>query len=226
MKRSALLLGATGLVGTACLKQLLVSEIYGKITVISRRAISVTNNDVENVVMPLSDMDSAVQHFAVDDVFCCLGTTIRQAGTKENFKQVDVDFCLDAARLSKEQGAKHFLIISAIGATQKSPLFYSKMKGLVESSLIAFNFDKLSIFQPSFLIGRRERVRPAEVFAGVAFGAVGVLMKGPLAKYRPISANRLGRMMVAQGELVAKENSRLAVERLAYPSIMALQKAQ
>src|SRR2546422_227594 len=132
-RRTALLAGATGLVGGHVLRLLLADESYQKITVLSRRGLPVTSPKLQQRLIDfdhLADLDVP----RVDDVFCCLGTTIKKAGSQEAFRKVDFGYVEALARIAARAGAKQFLLVSAIGADAKSRVFYSRVKGETEAA--------------------------------------------------------------------------------------------
>ena len=135
MSRTALLLGATGLVGRELLGLLLEDERYGRVTVVGRRATGNTHPKLSERVFDLSEMQRYPDAFAADAIFCALGTTIKTAGSRERFRAVDYDYPLMAARLGKEQGATHYLLVTALGANARSRIFYNRVKGEVEREM-------------------------------------------------------------------------------------------
>jgi len=164
-------------------------------------------------------MASEVDSIACDDVFCCLGTTIKQAGSQENFRKVDYDYCLSLAMLGKQAGAEHYLLISAIGSSAKSLVFYSRVKGELEQAVSEVGYDRVSIFQPSFLAGLREDTRRAEA-AGINLTLkLSTLLVGPFADYSVIKAEDLGAAMVCTA-LADTQSKEQTAKRLKYRKIM------
>ncbi len=198
--KSALLAGASGLVGSELLQLLLNSREYCRITAIVRRPLGITHNKLHQVVVDFDRLDSYRQEFAVEDVFCCLGTTIKQARSQEAFKHVDVDYPLEIARLALGSQAKKFLIVSSMGANAKSLVFYSRMKGVMEEELKQLGFPALHIFRPSLLMGERREPRFGENVAAHIAKAIPILFSGPLKKYRPIEAKQVATAMYAAAQ--------------------------
>jgi uncharacterized protein YbjT (DUF2867 family) len=184
MTRRVLLLGATGLVGGELLRLLADEPTVGKLTVLSRR--------------PLPPDPRIEQHeftfdpafFAVDQIFCALGTTIAKAGSQEEFRRIDHDLPLAAARLGLDRGAQHFLLVSALGANRRSRVFYNRVKGEVEEAIIALGYRSVTIARPSLLLGPRAERRRGEEIAK----RFGWLMP---PKYRPIEAADVARALAA-----------------------------
>ena len=203
-QRRALLLGATGLVGHFCLRELLDSEIYGQVIVFTRRKIPLVHSRLRQILVPdFQDLDSALASIDAEDVFCCLGTTIKKAGSQDAFRQVDYGFPMLAARLMRRRGAKHFLVVSALGADSSSRFFYNRVKGDLERDLALLDYPNLTIFRPSLLSGERHEGRLLEGMSNRVLGFVAPFMKGPLAQVRPISGQKVAQAMVAQARLVA-----------------------
>lgn len=133
---------------------------------------------------------------AADQVFLCLGTTMKKAGSREAFRAVDHDAVLEAARVALAGGARDAFLVSSVGADVQARGFYLRVKGEVEASLSALPFRSLHVFRPSILTGDREESRPAERAAIVLTGLIAPLMLGPLRRYRPIPAAVVARAMV------------------------------
>jgi uncharacterized protein YbjT (DUF2867 family) len=159
---SVLLLGATGLVGSACLTQLLDDPAFARVVTLTRRATGASHARLDARLGDLEHPDAHADAFAVDAVICALGTTIRQAGSPERFRAVDYGMPLAAARLARARGARHYLLVSSIGADAGSRNFYLRVKGEVERDIAAVGFPSLSIVRPSLLLGGRREFRLGE----------------------------------------------------------------
>ncbi|MBU2510469.1 NAD(P)H-binding protein [bacterium] len=194
--RSALIIGATGAVGHHCLDMLLKDEFYGSVTALSRRNLGLHHPKLKEIVLDFDDLKSASEVFGVDDVFCCLGTTMKKAGSKEAFRKVDFEYPLEAARLASKQGAKQFLMITALGANPNSAIFYNRIKGEVEAAVRMLEFEGKFFFRPSLLIGERPETRIGEVLASQLFKFLGFLFVGPLKQYKAIGTETVARAMV------------------------------
>jgi uncharacterized protein YbjT (DUF2867 family) len=132
----------------------------------------------------------------VDDVFCCLGTTIKKAGSQAAFRKVDFTYAYEAAQLAVQQGAEHFLLVSSLGADANSSVFYSRVKGELEIAIAALPFAAVSIFQPSLLLGERAEFRFGERLAEPLAKVLSVFLLGPLRKYRAIEAHTVAAAMI------------------------------
>lgn len=199
--RTALLLGATGLVGRACLGLLLADDACAAVTTLGRRPLGRTHPKLTHHVVDFDDLAAHADRFAVDDVFCCLGTTMRQAGSREAFRRVDFGYPVEAARLAAGRGAGQYLLVSSIGADPASAFFYTRMKGEVEAAVAALPFYGVYLFRPSVLTGDRAERRPGERAYEAVMGALSFALRGPLRRYRPIAAATVARALVR----VAKE---------------------
>ena len=191
--RTALVAGATGLTGGHLLSQLLADTRYARVIALVRRPALPAAPKLSELVV---DFDALPALAKADDAYCCLGTTIKKAGSQAAFREVDFEFVLDFARAARQAGVKQFLVMSSLGADARSAVFYSRVKGEMEHALREIGFEALHIFQPSLILGERKEQRTAERFGIAAFGAVGGLMFGPLRKYRPVESATIARAMI------------------------------
>jgi uncharacterized protein YbjT (DUF2867 family) len=196
LKRTALIAGATGLIGKQLLQDLLNNPEYGKIIAILRRPSGITHPKLQELMVPFQELSAALENVQVDDCFCCLGTTMAVAGSKEAFKLVDFEYPLLLAKAAQAHGCKQYLLISAMGADESSAVFYNKVKGQVQNELKKLNFPSLHIFQPSLLMGDRTEKRPGERVAQVIMGSLGFLFFGPFQKYKAIEGKDVAAAML------------------------------
>ncbi|WP_066304707.1 oxidoreductase [Bacillus sp. FJAT-29814] len=199
-KKTALVLGATGMVGQELLKVLVDQKTYEKIHLLVRRPIEPIDPVCEVHSVDLDRLESYSELFRVSDVFCCLGTTIKKAKTKEAFRKVDFQYPLEAAKMAAKQGAEKFLIITAMGANPKSLFFYNQVKGDIEAGLKELTIPALHIFRPSLLLGDRGEHRLGEEIAAKFSGVLNALMIGPLTPYKAIEAKTVAKAMVAAAQ--------------------------
>jgi len=168
MSRTALILGATGLVGQECVHQFAASPAFSKVVALTRRPLrDVTHPKVEGHVVNFERLDQAKEHFRVSHIVCALGTTIKKAGSQASFRRVDQEYPVAAAHLALEQGAQHFLLVSALGANARSRIFYNRVKGDVEQAIRALPYRSVTIVRPSILLGEREEARLGETIGKV-----------------------------------------------------------
>ena len=196
MPRTALLLGATGLVGGELLTLLLADPEYWQVTVLVRRNLPRSHPKLVQRVVDFKDLPKAADAYRVDDVFCCLGTTIKKAGSQEAFRVVDYTYPLESAKLAARQGAGQYLLITALGADAKSSVFYNRVKGEVEEAIGKLPLKSLHIFRPSLLLGDRQESRTGEKIAVAVMKPLGFLLAGPLKKYRGIQARTVAQAML------------------------------
>ena len=190
--KTALIAGATGLIGKQLLQLLLQDPFYAKVKAITRKPLDLKHPKLENLVIEFEKLSEA--DLKSDDVFCCLGTTIRIAKTKEAFRKVDYEYPLELARTSKNQGATQYLLISALGADKNSGIFYNKVKGELEEAISHINFPSVHIFRPSLLLGARTEQRAGEGTATAFFKIFGFLIP---TKYKAIDSGKIARAMLA-----------------------------
>ncbi|WP_149096010.1 oxidoreductase [Paenibacillus terrae] len=197
MERKAVVVGATGLVGGYVVRELLVQKEYSRVMVVGRRALEIKHPKLEQALIDWEHPQEAASAFeGVDDVFCCLGTTMKKAGSKEQFRQVDLDYPVLTARLGKEAGAVQMLTISSMGADPESRVFYNRTKGEAEEALADIGLPALHLFRPSLILGTRPERRFGEAAAAVVMKALDGVMTGKLASYRAIPASVIARAMV------------------------------
>lgn len=196
MKRSALVAGATGLVGRQLLQRLLQDPAYTEVRVLARRDPGVTHPQLKLIRTDLADLAALGDALSAQDVFCCLGTTLKTAGSRAGFEDVDYRMVVDLATASLAAGAQQFLVVSAVGASALSPSFYSRVKGRMEAAVSALGFDAVHILRPSLLLGTRNEVRSAEDMAQKLSPYLAPLFVGPLSRYRPIRADEVAEAML------------------------------
>ncbi|HEX4600349.1 MAG TPA: NAD-dependent epimerase/dehydratase family protein [Gemmatimonadales bacterium] len=196
MTRTALVAGASGLVGGQVLQALLADADYERVTTLSRRTLPVAHRRLVQRVCDFDHLAAVTDFPRVHDVFCCLGTTIRQAGSREAFRKVDLSYVLELARVAVRYRAGQFLVVTALGADPHSRIFYSRVKGEVEEGVRRLQFDAIQIFRPALLLGRRASPRVGEGIAALLSPLVSWVLMGRLRAYRPIRAATVARAMV------------------------------
>ncbi len=196
----ALIAGGTGLIGSQLLQQLLGSNRYHTVMALTRKElpehsklVSLKMNETR-----LENMDSTMR---IDDVFCCLGTTMAKARSKERFYEVDFTLPLLLAKNSLRLGAQQYLLVSALGANTKSPIYYNRVKGEIEEAIDNIGFKTVHIFRPSLLLGPRDESRPGEDAAKFFYKVFGFMIP---AKYKAIESIKIARAMLqyASGEQI------------------------
>jgi uncharacterized protein YbjT (DUF2867 family) len=195
MSRTAVIAGATGLVGSALLQQLLASARYSQVIALARRPLAITHPKLRGVHSTLEDFDTLAEPLTADDAFCCLGTTTAKAG-KVGLERVDYHMVVDFARAAHAAGARRFAVVSSIGASARSPAHYSRVKARMEQAVAEIGFDGVDILRPSLLLGARSDSRPAEDLAQRLAPLLAPLFVGPLKPYRPVAAAEVARVMI------------------------------
>ena len=191
--RTALVAGASGLVGGALLDLLLEDARFAEVHSLGRRPLPRTHPKLVQHTVDFARLDTLALP-AAQDAFCTLGTTIKKAGSQEAFRAVDHDAVLAFARAARRAGVQRFLVVTALGANARSRVFYNRVKGETQDALGALGFDSLVILQPSLLLGERGEHRLGEQVAGTLARVLAPLLR-PLAA-RPIEARTVARAMV------------------------------
>jgi len=191
--KTALLAGATGLTGKLLLQLLLKSSFYRKVTVLARKSTGIQHDKLTEIITDFDDWNQGVE---ADDVFICLGTTIKKAKTKQAFKKVDQDYPVKIATLQLAAGSQQLAVISAMGADANSLIFYNRVKGNMEKELLLLSYPHLFIFRPSLITGNREEKRNGEKTAVFLARFINPLLLGPLKKYRSVSAKAIASCML------------------------------
>lgn len=195
---TALLLGATGLVGRHTLARLAADDRWARVVTLDRRPLPRASARHEPHVVDfdrLGDLNEAL--FAVDSLFCALGTTIKQAGSQDAFRRVDLEIPAAAARRARAAGATQALLVSAMGADADSRIFYNRVKGEAEAAVAHAGFEAVQIVQPSLLTGDRDETRVGEQVGEAVLGFLEPLLLGPLRKLRPTAADDVAAALVA-----------------------------
>ena len=194
MAKTAVVVGATGLVGKELVEQLIHSDGFEKVVTITRRALEFASEKHNNHIIDFERLDQYSELFKGDALFSCLGTTKKQSGSIAAQRRIDHDYQLQVAQVAASNAIPHYLLVSSSGANAKSSAAYMKMKGELEDAVKQLPFKRISIFQPSLLLGNREKPRLGE---GVAAYIMPLLCKLPfLQKYRPITGQQVACKML------------------------------
>ena len=191
--KTALVAGGTGLVGHQLLNILLASSRYDKVKVITRSDIQISNPKLQQIKVDYTKLESYKDELKADDVFCCLGTTMAKARTKEKFYQVDYTYPFTLANVAKDQQAEQFLLISALGADKHASIYYNRVKGELEEAVSNLKFQSVHIFRPSLLLGPRAESRPAEDAAKIFYKVFWFLIPD---KYKAIQSEQVAKAML------------------------------
>ncbi len=188
--------GASGLVGNELLQLLLSGKEYEKIVVIVRKPLTINHPKLIQQAFDFNTFNSFSPSVTVDDIYCCLGTTIRKAGSQEAFRKVDHDYVIQLGKFCEKNSIQKFLVVSAMGANSSSSVFYNRIKGEMEIAVKQLSIPFIAIFRPSLLMGNRKEFRMGERIAQGLMGGLGFLFVGGLKKYKPIFAATVAKAMI------------------------------
>src|SRR5262249_26306502 len=212
-----LLAGASGLTGGYVLDQLLAAPDVARVIAVSRRPLGREHPRLANRIVQFERLETQLKGATCNAALCCLGTTLRKAGTKERFRAVDLDCVLTFARAARGAGARRFVVMSSVGADPASRNFYLRTKGEMEEDVEGVGFESFDILQPSMLLSWRSEMRPLELARRLLMPVVNPLLRGKYAPYRGISATT-----VAAAMLGATRSGRRGVQRYTCEGIEAL----
>lgn len=197
------IVGASGLVGSILLNKLLNDPLILQVISFSRRPLEAQNTKLTQIIASsLEDLEKFSDQLVGDFYFCCLGTTIKTAGTKENFIKVDLDAVVHFAEIAKKHHAKSFVVISSMGADSNSIFFYNKTKGQMEEAISKLGLPCVTIFRPSLLIGKRAEKRAAENFAIKTYSALEPILPQALCRAFGTKAEVLSGKMLENAKLM------------------------
>jgi len=194
--KSAILFGASGLVGSSLLNQLLDNPAYNKVIIVVRKPLPVQHPKLTMVVGDYSSLPNLKPQLKADEVFIALGTTKKKTPDQNEYYRIDHDYPVLAATIAKGNGARSVLLVSAIDANANSKIFYVQTKGKVEADIMALGFDHTCIFRPSMLVGDRKESRPAERFFIGLFSILNPLLAGSWKRYHSIHVKDLAAAMI------------------------------
>ena len=191
-----MLLGASGLIGNYCLTRLLEESEVKQVVAPARRPLESTHPKLAEHLIDFDELPKYGDLFEVDTLFCCLGTTLNAAGSREAFEKVDFGYVQQAAKLAAGKQVRQFLLVSAYGSDSRSPVFYSRIKGRAEQAVQKLPFDCVHILRPSMLLGSRSRPRLKEELLKPLANITLPLFFGPLRRLRPVQAEAVAGLMV------------------------------
>ncbi len=197
--KNVLLLGASGLVGSNVLTELLAHDQVGQITILVRNSLQLTHPKLTQVRTDFTDLSALDSIGSVDALFCCIGTTRKKTPDLVQYKAIDYGITMEVARRAKQLGCKQIHLISSVGANAKSSNFYLKIKGEIEEGIQTLGFETFLIYRPSMLIGARNESRPAEKIGQILTPVFDFFTFG--GNYHSIRATNLAQCMVRQVEI-------------------------
>ena len=195
--RTAAVFGSTGLIGNLLLEELAESGKYSHVRSFVRQSTGIRENRIEEIVSDLQDVSSIASWINTDDLFICLGTTIKKAGSVTNMEKIDRDLPYDIAAAAFRNGVRNVSVVSSLGASSRSSNFYLRIKGEMEEKIMGLGFENLSIVRPSMLLGERKEKRTGERVGKVVMKAFRPVLVGKLSKYRAIHAADVASAMIS-----------------------------
>jgi len=198
--KTALVFGATGLIGSLLVRGLLASPDYARVIAVARRPLTLSDPRLTVLIGDLDALPALAPQLVADEVFIALGTTRAKTPDEAAYYRIDHDYPVQAARIARQNGAQAVLLVSAVGANAASGQFYLRTKGEAERDIIALDFDKTHIFRPSMIMGERAERRPVERLLVAAARVVNPLLRGAADRYRGIDADAVAQAMIAAAQ--------------------------
>jgi uncharacterized protein YbjT (DUF2867 family) len=199
------LVGSTGAVGSHVLNFLNQEDLVNEVITLNRKIKVSLLSKEKNLVIDFDKL--SLLDIKADVFICCLGTTIKVSGSPAAFKKVDFDYVVNFAKLAESASARKFLVVSSVGADEKSSVFYSRIKGEMESAIKKLNIPAIEIFQPSLLLGERSEKRAGESLAKIMAPLLNPFLLGSMKKYRAIESSDVAKALVARA-LMAESGQR------------------
>lgn len=191
--KTAIIIGATGLVGSTLVKKILDNPNYSKVTLLLRKPLDIQHPKLQQEIVDFDKLDAT--KIIGDDLFCAMGTTLRKAGSKEAQYKIDCTYPYEFGKIAKTNGVKQYILVSSIGSDANSNSFYLRTKGDLEQKIKALDFENFISVRPSFILGDRQEFRLGEKIGIVLAKAISPLLLGSLKKYRGIEAAQIAKSM-------------------------------
>jgi len=208
--KKAIVIGATGMVGTQLIQLLIQDEDYSEIVSLVRRASGITDSKLTERIINFDDPETWKKYLSGDVLFSALGTTIAQAKTKNAQYKVDFTYQFTVAKNAAKNGVTHYVLVSAAGANSTAKPFYMKMKGELENAVQRLPFERISILRPGLLYGERIQKRPGEKIGFMIMNGLNVL--GLFKRYKPIEAHKVAQAMIHAAKL--KKSSKYSLDEV------------
>jgi uncharacterized protein YbjT (DUF2867 family) len=196
-RRKAIIFGSTGLIGNLLLEELINSENYTGIIIYVRQPTGITDPKVDEVTIDFSEPGLISKKLKGDDLFICVGTTIKKAGSVKKMEEIDRDLPVKVAEMASKNGVKRIAVVSSLGASSGSKNYYLRIKGEMEEGIIKLKFESIAIVRPSMLLGERKEKRTGETAGKIIMKTVNPLLTGKLRKYRAIHGKDVARAMIS-----------------------------
>lgn len=194
--KKAILFGASGFIGAHLLNELLNGTDYDQVTIVVRKKLDINHPKLKTLTGDYQSLPNLTEQMIADEIFIALGTTKKNTPDKDQYYQVDHDYPVLAAKILKEKGAGSVLVVTAVGANEKSGVFYLKTKGETERDIIALDFKHTSIFRPSMIMGKRKEHRALEKVFIKIWSVIDSIFIGKLNKYKGMNGIDIARAMV------------------------------
>ena len=206
--KTAILIGATGLVGNEIVNKLLNDSRYDRIKIFTRRTLKISNLKLEEYIIDFDHLEDWKHKITGDELYSALGTTIKKAGSKEAQYKIDFTYQYEMARIAAENNVSKMLLVSSLGANSKSKNFYLRMKGELEDAILKLPFKNTFIFRPSILAGDRNEKRFGES-VGIKLAKIFTIAIPLLKKYRPVEAKNVADSMIKSANLNSGEDKQI-----------------
>jgi uncharacterized protein YbjT (DUF2867 family) len=201
MNKSAIIIGASGLIGSQLVHLLLDNSDYASISILVRKPLAIVHPKLKVQVVDFNQPLSFQSLIVGDELFICVGSTIKKAGSQAAFKAIDYEMPLQIARFASQNNMQRLLLVSALGANAHSRIFYSRIKGELEQALEKLPFKAVYFMQPSLLLGNRTENRPLEKISQFIMTHLNFLFAGPLYDYKAIPAYQVAKAMIRAAQL-------------------------
>lgn len=209
--KSALVFGSTGLVGAYLLEELLQNNKYTSIKLFVRKETGLKHPRIEEYLIDFSELNQKKEQIKGTDVFICLGTTLKKAGSIKKMEQIDHYLPVEIGKIALSNGAKNIAVVSSIGANQNAKNYYLRIKGEMEADILKLPYQNICIARPSLLLGERKEKRTAEIISKYIMKSLGFLFVGKIRKYRAIQGKTVARAMIQalienKGEMILESD--------------------
>jgi uncharacterized protein YbjT (DUF2867 family) len=198
MKKKAIVVGATGLIGGFCLQELLKNSQYSQVLILVRKLLDIKHTKLKQLVVDFDQLEKYAKQLKANDVYCCLGTSRKKSPTPEAYRKIEFEYVFKLASITSQNKAEKFLTVSSVGADFDSRYFYLQTKGEVEEVISSLPFKAVHIFRPSFITGESDRRehRPMEAVLESVLKPLSFLFMGPLQKYKPMAGKTIAQAMI------------------------------
>ena len=195
--RTAVVFGATGLIGSSLIEELCISDSYNLIKIFIReKSIHSGKEKIQEFIIDFNKLPDYSELITGNDLFICLGTTIKKAGSVTRMEEIDKDLPVRISSIASVNGASRLAVVSSLGADRGSSNYYLRIKGEMETEILALNYDTIAIVRPSILLGERKEKRPGEEIGKALIKIFGVFLSGKFLKYRGIEGRDVAKAMI------------------------------